>query len=55
MLEVSSCFLLHETEYFFWLHTSSLILKIAVFLPGGVEQFAFSRFIIPISHSPHTQ
>lgn len=55
MFVVSSCFLLHKAEYFIWLRASSLNLKIAGFLPGGVEQFAFSRFIMQISHSPHTQ
>lgn len=51
----SSCFLLHKAEYFIWLRASSMNLKIAGFLPGSVEQFAFSRCIMQISHSPHTQ
>lgn len=55
MFSVSSCFLSHESEYFIWLRASSLNLKIAVFLPGGMEQFAFSRFFTQISRSPHTQ
>lgn len=52
MLELSPCFLLHKTEYFFWLHIPSLNVKIAGFLPGAVEQFAFPRSVIQISHSP---
>lgn len=52
---IVSCFLLHKAECFIWLCASSLNLKIAMFLPGGAEQFAFSRFIMQISHSPHTQ
>lgn len=55
MFSVSSCFLLHRSEYFIWLHASSLNLKIAGFLPGEMEQFAFSRFFTQISCSTHTQ